>query len=147
MTDYRDRKVKALFIPADERMAIGKPETKTIREWLEFANIKYMGFVNASSKIPLSLIIDEDGLQRGLPWNPRAHYLCGYPTDHPVVGNGLMVSMAMVDMGMDAVDLTPEAESVLAEAKQGEQFEAWLRQPMSQGYFHEYRLRFPQPGF
>jgi hypothetical protein len=145
MTDYRDRKVKGLLIPADERVEIGEPETRSIREWLKLANIQYMGFVNASSKISLQLVIDEDGLSRNLPWNPRAHYLTSYPVDHPIVGDGFMVSLAMVGMGMDMVDLTPEAHASLKDPTHRERFTTWLSQETAQGYFNQYRRRFPQP--
>jgi PAS domain-containing protein len=147
MTDYRDRRIKAILVPSDERIEIGELQEKSIREWLEIANIKFLAIVNASSDFNMSMIIDDDGHDRRLPWNPRAHFLCGYPTDHPIVGDAIMVSLDWVDDdGKDVVDLKEEGQAYLADkGKRGEEFAAWLAQPEGRWYFHEHRRRFPQP--
>ena len=146
MADYRDRRISGIMIPFDERVEIPGPEEHSIREWLEILDIKYFGTVNASSKFNMQGLIDDDGLDRRLPWNPRAHFITGYPVDHPIVGNMLMVSMEFTGEGHDVVSLKQEGIDWLGDkAARGEEFSTWLRQPVAQGYFHEYRLRFPQP--
>jgi hypothetical protein len=146
MTDYRDRRIKAILIPSDERMEVGEPQERSIREWLEIANIKWLAVMNASSDFNMAMVIDDDGHDRQLPWNPRAHFLCGYPVDHPIVGDTIMVSLDWIDGGKDVVDLKQEALDYLTDkAARGEEFRTWLSQPVARGYFHEYRLRFPQP--
>jgi hypothetical protein len=144
MTDYRDRRIKAILVPSDEEIQIGELEEKSIREWLEVANITWLSFVNASSTMNMSMMIDDDGLSRGLPWNPRAHFLCGYPTEHPIVGDAIMLSLAHTGEGMDAVDLVPEAAKWLKDPARAEEYKTWLAQPAAQGYFYSHRFAYPQ---
>src|SRR5690348_2372250 len=103
MTDYRDRKVKGILVPHDEKIAIGEVEEKSIREWQETCSINWVHIVNAHSKLNLCMVVDDDGYSRQLPWNPRAQFLCGYPLTDPIVGSVFFASLDFVRDGMDLV--------------------------------------------
>jgi hypothetical protein len=145
MTDYRSRRIKAILVPADEHIEIGELQEKSIKEWLEVANIKWMAFLNASSTMNMRMMIDDDGHDRGLPWNPRAQFLCQYPIEHPIVGDVIMLSLAMVGDGMDAVDLVPEAAAWMKDAARAPEYWAWIRDPAIRGYAVRHRRNHPQP--
>lgn len=145
MTDYRDRVIRAVHIPSNEGVEIPPAEERTIGEWMKLANIEWLTFVNMSTTMNMVGMMDDDALRKGLPWNPRAHFLSGYPIDHPILGDWVAASLDWVDDGKDFVSIKPESEAwLLDKGKRGEEYSSWLSQPTARGYFHEYRLRFPQ---
>lgn len=147
MTDYRDRVVRAVLIPSDERVEIPPAQERTIGEWLKVAGIEWLTVVNMSSTLNMAGIMDDDAIRKGMPWNPRAHFLSGYPVDHPTLGDWVVGSLDWVDDGKDFVSIKPESEAFLMDkGKRGEEFSAWLAQPSARMYFNEYRHSFPQRG-
>lgn len=145
MTDYRSRRIKAILIPADERMPIGDLEEHSIGEWLERANIRYMGFVNASSTMNLQFMIDDDGLSRQLAYNVRAHFLCQYPIEHPIVGNIIAVSQDYIDDGMDVVSLLDESAAWVKDPARADELASWRSKPVNREYIRYHRYEWPLP--
>lgn len=147
MTDYRDRQVRGVLIPCDERIAIGEPETKSIRDWLKAAEIDWMTLIHSASiALNLSLLVDDDGASRRLPWNSRAHFLSGYPITAPILGNAIVVSLDYISDGYETVDIKSEAEAyVMDKDKRAEEHRAWLVNSAHQRYFATYHRQFPQP--
>lgn len=145
MADYRDRKVTGIMIPTNPEIEIPELQEHSIREWLEILDIEWISFINASSEFNMQGMMDDDAIRRRLPWNPRAHFITGYPVDHPILGNMLMGSMDFTDGGHDFVSLKQEGIDWFGDKEaRAEEYATWLRQPVAQGYFHEYRLRFPE---
>lgn len=146
MTDYRDRQVSAIRIPCDDRIKIDwVPQTKTIGEWLKLTNIKWLATVTGQLVKNTQGIIDDDGLDRGLPWNARGHFLLGYPVYHPIVGDVLMCSTAFRDDGYDIVDLVPTAVEDFNKLESFKKFQEWLEDPAHRSFLLSHRMSYPQP--
>jgi hypothetical protein len=114
MSDYRDRRLKAMIMPADDAED-WQITTDSIRNLLAAANIDFPERVHGANSRDngFVMLVDGDGRDRGLRYNPRAHYLSGYPIDHPIVGGVLFCSEDYGDDGMDIQHLTDQAEKWL----------------------------------
>lgn len=145
MTDYRSRQIKAVSIHYDEAVERGDVEEKTIEEWHKLCDINWLRIVNASSTHNLVMVVDDDGYSRGLPWNPRAQYLSGYPLTDPIVGTVYFASLDFVGDGHDLVDIKPESAEWLKNPGHAEEYAKWLRAPENIEGVAIYRRRFPKP--
>lgn len=148
MTDYRSRLIKAILVPSDEKVQIGKLEEDTIQNWLTRANFDWMGFVHGQLKelgVEFTMIIDDEGHDNRLPWNPRAQFLSGYPLDAPILGDALFVSRDWRDDGYDVVDLIEPAAKWIKNGMRASEFRYWLDAPENRDYNVEYRMKYPQP--
>lgn len=146
MTDYRERPVRGILIPCDDRVEINwEPETKKLKEWLELANIEWVELVNNSHGLNFEAIMDDNGLNRGLPWNARAQFILGYPVLHPIVGSIVLCSVVNSAEGRDIGDLDQRVVEHLTEPEQADRFNRWLNNPSHRQYFNSHRLRYPQP--
>lgn len=111
MTYYRDRVIKVLYIPADERVAATVIEGKMVRELLQMSEIDYLERVNTQTMHDHDMVmaISEDGRDRRKPYNIRAHFLSGYAPHLPIVGDAFFMSERRVDDGLDFADLSDKA--------------------------------------
>lgn len=129
MTSYMDRKVSAICVPHDQALAIGEVEERSIREWHEICDIKWLRIVNAHSELNLSMVVDDDGYSRRLPWNPRAQFLSGYPLTDPIVGSVYFASLDFTGDGYDLVSLNPESAEWIKAPERWAEYQEWLRAP------------------
>lgn len=138
MTTYRDREVSGIMIPCDDSIEINpEPVRSSIAQWLEKANIQWMGTLNC----PLGMIgiFDDDGHSRRLPWNARAQFIA----DYPIVGNIIIFSQAWVDDGIDIVDLKPEAVKYFNRPELPDEYSVWRDNPRHRHLFATHRFNFP----
>lgn len=118
MTDYLNRVMKGIMVKPDLEMTdVQGP----LGELFKAADIKYFESVRGahSRHNNFVMVIDGDGIDRQLTYNPKAQYLSGYPVVHPIVGTALFFSEAMVDEGMDLVSLSTQGESFLKHPRSG----------------------------
>jgi hypothetical protein len=118
MSDYRSRVLSGVMVTPDlELTEVEGP----LGQLLSNANIKYLETVRGahSRHNDFVMVIDEDGHDRRLQYNPKAQYLSGYPVHHAIVGAALFFSERMIDMGMDLVDLTPKGRDFLKHPRSG----------------------------
>lgn len=145
MTDYRDRVLKGIMVKPDLEMT---DVQGSIRDLLAAADINYLETVRGahSRHNNFVMVIDEDGIDRRLTYNPKAQYLSGYPIAHPIVGTALFFSETMVDLGMDLVDLSTQGESFLKHPRSGGielGFTQWMH--LNAAYTSQYSIDFRAP--
>jgi hypothetical protein len=119
MPDWKDRVLKALYVSTDHTGDFQLLELP-LRELWDRANIRYMCQVRTevARANDFVMVIDDDGYDRQLPWNPRAQYLSQYPADHGIVGGALFFSEAWEGGGIDLIDLTQTAQDwLMAESR------------------------------
>lgn len=146
MTDYRDRVLKGMLVPA-ALLATNQPAstvtTSSIREHLAAADIDFLERVHGlnSRDNDFVMLVDGDGRDRALRYNPRAHYLSGYPLAAPILGNVLFFSEGYGDEGMDIQDLTDTGEAWLTATERTDGYSKWLVD--NAGAVSLYTMRFP----
>lgn len=147
ISGYRAREVGGLMIPCDERVALPTEVViKRVHDWLLDSDIEFMEVVNGANTRPndFVMIVDDEGRDRQLPWNPRAQFLSGYPIQAPIVGNALFFSMDWVDDGLDIVNLTDKAKTWLLDPARAMEYMAWTEAAEIRDYASEYLMRYPQ---
>lgn len=147
LSDYRKREITGILVPCDISMAMPtKAVTMSIQQWLTTSDIKYFERVQGpNSRVhDFSMVVDDEGCDRGLPWNSRAQFLSGYPIHAPIVGNAIFWSVAMVDEGMDFVNLSGRAQHWLLDLDRAEEYSAWRHSDEVLPYAREYQMRYPQ---
>jgi hypothetical protein len=89
------------------------------------------------------MVVDEDGRDRRLPYNPRAQYFSGYPVHAPIVGDALFVSEDWVDDGIEFVSLTDKGLAYLQDPVKQEidGYPTW--RAAHDAYILEYTMRYP----
>lgn len=145
MTHYLDRVVKGIMVKPDLELT---DVHGSIRDLLAAADIKYMESVRGahSRHNNFVMVIDGDGIDRELTYNPKAQYLSGYPIVHPIVGTALFFSEAMIDLGMDIIDLSTQGESFLRHPRSGGielGFTKWMQ--LNMVYTARYSIEYPPP--
>jgi len=130
MPDWKDRVLKALYVSTDHEGDFELLELP-LRELWEKAGIKWPCQVRTEAvrDIGFVMVVDDDGHDRGLRWNPRAQYLSQYPAEHGIVGGALFFSEAWDEdsMGIDLVDLTQTAQDWLMAESRKHSFQDWRR--------------------
>lgn len=144
ISGWRARQLTGVYVPADQGEKIEK-FTKSVHEWLLSAGIDFAERVTGRNGTihGFCLVIDDEGRDKGMPWNPRAQFLLGYPIEAPLVGNAIFWSTDWTDDGKDFVSLFEEAQRWLLDPAREREFTAWLADPEVAGYSSEYRLRYP----
>lgn len=130
MSDYRSRVLSGIMVKPDlELTEVEGP----LGELLKAADINYLERVHGAHSRPNNfvMLVDEDGRDRGLAYNPMAHYLSGYPIHAPIVGTCLFFSEGWSDdaMGVDLKNLSDLGRDFLKHPRQGGielKFREWM---------------------
>lgn len=106
MSDWRDRVLNGIYVPADKTEAIVNMQG-AIGSLLKHAGIEWVERVHGANTRVYDFVaaVDESGRDKGLRLNPRARDIIGYPG--PIFGNVILFSEAMMDGGIDFVDIDP----------------------------------------
>lgn len=145
MTRYLDRRLKGVIVPSDREQPIEVMEGP-LKELLEKVGWKYFSIVRTpyGRDNDFIMLVDEDGQQNDLMYNPRAQYLSGYPLQHPILGNTLFLSERMTDEGGDLFDISSKGQHYTQDPikwSSDEGFKLWLA--MNKETVEYYRGRWP----
>lgn len=126
MTDWRDRVLKALYVPANQAEEFEMLELPLKQLW-EKAGIDWFCSVRGTSgqENNFVMVVDDAGHDKQFAWNPRAQYLSQYPVEHGIVGGALFFSEAMIDDGMDLVNLSTKGHDWLTAESRKHSYLDW----------------------
>ena len=144
MSDYRSRVLSGIMVKPDlELTEVEGP----LGELLKAADINYLERVHGAHSRPNNfvMLVDEDGVDRRLQYNPKAHYLSGYPIHAPIVGTCLFFSEGWDGqaMGIDLKNLSAAGRKFLQHPRQGGielGFTGWMT--INANYTSEYSIKY-----
>ena len=147
LSDWRKRKISGLMVPCDTQVVMPEAVTdKRIHDWLLSSDIEFFERVHGenSRDHDFVMVVDDEGRDRGLPWNPRAQFLSGYPIHAPIVGNAIFCSEGWTGEGVDFINLSPQAQTWLLDPQRMEDYRTWWKTDEVRDYAKEYFMRYPQ---
>lgn len=142
ISDWRKRVLTGLRVPVNENTKMDLV-TSSFHDHLISSDIMFAERVHGSNSRQQGFVmmVDDDGRDRGQAWNPRAHFLSGYPIQAPIIGNALFFSEGFVDDGMETLSLHNLAINWLRDPARLTEYGIWLKK--NRDYAFEYRTTYP----
>lgn len=145
---WRQRELAGIIVPCDARIAMPHEVTiRSVHKTMMDAKIDFPERVSAINckTYGFSMVVDDEGRDKRMGWNPRAQFLSGYPIMAPIVGNAIFWSEDFTDDGMDFVSLTKGAATWLLDPQRQHEYHAWRETDEVKDFAAEYLRNYPNP--